>query len=151
LHSRFPKTVVRLYAPEVQAHPRRIPKQRKFRGAAHGKRAANGRHGDRLKSPYGPPSGRFHLALLMSRSTRPILKTNGTLGTWWSPLLSLLLTALWFAHWRCGLMRRAQRCHARLLSGLRSTLLLLAALLAFCLLRRWWRRCHARLHARRSS
>src|SRR4029079_8527773 len=93
-------------------------------------------------------------ALLMRRSERPILKKNGPLGTRWPPLLSLLLTSLWFARWRCGLMRRGERCHARRharrSSGLRSTLLLFAALLACCLLRRGYR-CHARLHARRSS
>jgi hypothetical protein len=37
------------------------------------------------------------LALLMGRSARPVLKTNGPRGTWWPPFLSLLLTWLWFA------------------------------------------------------
>src|SRR6185369_11711322 len=92
----------------------------------------------------------------MGRSARPVLKTNGPLGTRWPPLLSLLLTSLWSACWRCGLMRRG-RCHAWLHTR-RSTglsfafsLLLFAALLAFCLLwRRQWR-CHAWLHTRRST
>src|SRR4029079_11947299 len=91
----------------------------------------------------------------MGRSARPVLKTNGPLGTRWPPLLSLLLTSLWSACWRCGLMWR-WRCHARL-HARRSTglsfalsLLLFAALLAFCLLR-LRERCYARLHARRST